>query len=121
MKEPIEVRIASITNTLRAIRNDCLDFLDGDMDISVEDLMQAFVNAADEEIQPREEIGVQDSSPLQVAAKCALADMIGHNEEVSTLTSVQTIIELYEALVFDSVDVSDYKDQVDVFRELIEA
>ena len=46
---------------------------------------------------------------LQVAAKCAMADLIGlFNEGGLPKEAEKTIVELHTALAADGVDVSDY-------------
>ena len=47
-------------------------------------------------------------TPLQLAAKCAMADLIGLDDGQLDDAARLTIIELYEALQGEGIDVSDY-------------
>jgi len=51
--EPAEIaRLGSMENTLRAIKLDCLKFLEGETHIDYADLIQCIIDACDEEIGP---------------------------------------------------------------------
>lgn len=54
---------------------------------------------------------------LKVAAKCALADLIGLDSEDWAIMA--TIVDLYDSLMAEGEDVSDYKTEVDGIRETL--
>lgn len=58
-----------------------------------------------------------NTTALQRAAKCALADLIGNCEVCDDLELGKTVCELYAALKADGIDVSDYDDTILAIRE----
>lgn len=62
--------------------------------------------------------GGKSLTKLQLASKCALADLLGM-VEIADTAALQTTVELFTALEEEGVDVSDYAEEVIDIRGLL--
>ena len=59
-----------------------------------------------------------DRTPLQQAAVCALAELIGQYEDDNLdVDGIRTIVELADALTADGVNLDDYQDELAAVEE----